>query len=258
MYLFWNNRVVYSAIKKKQFASIQRKHKEISMINNLLGDIKDRPVQESSTAHVALSLVLDVSSSMQLGNKIGALNDAINKMIEQLKVDARLRYIVDLGIFVFGEQNKETICQGFRAIADCGQMSLQANDESTYVSDALNTALDRLTERRHLYEKGGGAYKPWLILITDGAFHDSSYTLDVTGSRIKELENNGKLHFFGLGVDDFKREQLENFAVDKKRVIELKAANFEEFFNWVGRSMSTVSDSTVGESVQLEPLIFTV
>ena len=228
------------------------------MIRNMLGDIQDRPVQESSTAHVAVALVLDVSGSMQLGDKIGALNEAINKMIDKLKVDARLRYIIDLGIFVFGDQNRDVVCQGFRAISDCGQITLQANDESTYVSDALNTAMDRLMERNRLYEQGGGAYKPWIILITDGEFHDDYYKLEETASRMKTLENSGKLHFFGLGVDDFNRNQLEKFAVNTKRVIELKTVNFEEFFNWLGRSIVTVVHSAVGEAVTLEPLIFTV
>ncbi len=228
------------------------------MTKELLGDIQDRPVQESSTEHFAISLVLDVSSSMQAGNKIGALNDAINQMIEQLKDDARLRYIVDVGIFAFGEINREPLCQGFRAISDCGHISLEAKDGSTYVSNALNTALDRLKQRTDLYNQGGGAYKPWLVLITDGQFHDDYYLLDETGARIRELENKGKLHFFGLGVDDFDREQLEKFAVDKKRVIELKTLNFEEFFDWLGRSIVLIGNSRPGEEVKLEPLVFTV
>lgn len=227
------------------------------MTRNLLGDIQDRPVQESSTAHGAIAIVADVSASMY-GEKIDALNKAINNMLEQLKHDARLRYIIDIGFFVFGEKNREPVSQGFRAVIDCGQVELQANDGSTYVADSLNTAIDRLMERIDIYNLGGGAYKPWVLVLTDGEFHDDEYILDQTGARIKQLENAGKLHFFGLGVDNFNRSQLEKFTVDKKKVIELKTANFSEFFSWVGRSMATISHAEVGEAVKLEPLIFTV
>ena len=229
------------------------------MFGNSLG-VNDRPVLESSSAHVAIALVLDISYSM-LGEKINSLNRAINDMIAQLKVDARLRDIIDLGIFVFGEKGRNPVCQGFRAISDCETISLQANDDSTYVVDALNTAIDRLRERTELYAKGGGAHKPWLILITDGVFHDDYNMpgeLDKVAERMKQREKEGKLHFFGLGVEGYKRSQLEKFTENPKRVIDIKAANFIEFFSWVGRSMATISRTAVGTQTTLEPLVFTV
>lgn len=227
------------------------------MIRNLLGDIQDRPVQESSTPHGAIAIVADVSSSME-GEKIDSLNTAINNMNEQLRCDARLRNIIDIAIFAFGEKNREPVVQGFQAVGDCGQVTLNANDGSTYVCDTLNTTIDRLMQRVDLYNQGGGAWKPWVILITDGEFHDSDYSLDEAATRIQQLEKEGKLHFFGLGVDGFRRNQLEKFAVDKKRVIGVKTANFGEFFSWVGRSMVTISHTEVGEAVTLEPLVFTI
>lgn len=227
------------------------------MIENYLGDIKDRPVLEASVAHVALALVLDISSSMQ-GEKIDSLNRAINSMIDQLKVDARLRDIIDLGIFVFGEKSRESVYQGFRAISDCEHIALYANDNSTYVADALNNAIDHLRERTNLYAKDAAPYKPWLVLITDGEFHDDDDKLNSVAKRMKEREEQNKLRFFGLGVEGYKRSQLEKFTKDSKYVIDVKAANFVEFLNWVGRSMAIVSQSEVGSSVKLEPLVFIV
>ena len=226
-------------------------------MTKFLGDVSDRPVQESSTPHCAITIVADVSASMA-GEKINDLNTAVNDMIEQLKYDARLRYIIDIAIFAFGEQNREPVCQGFTAVVDCGQVSLKAEDSSTYIADTLNTTIDRLMDRVDLYNKGGGAYKSWLIVISDGFFHDSDYILEETGSRIKQLENQGKLHFFGLGVEGFDANQLKKFAVDPKRVIPVKSANFGEFFSWVGRSMVSISHAQVGEAVTLEPLVFTL
>lgn len=228
------------------------------MNENYLIDVTDRPVLESSSPHVALALVLDISASMQGEKKIDSLNNAINNMIAQIKEDARLRDIVDLAVFVFGEKGRKSVCQGFRAISDCGYITLQANDNETWVSDALNTAVDRLRERTNRYAQGGGAYKPWLVLITDGQFFDGS-ELNIVASRMKQRELENKLQFFGLGVQGYDRSQLERLTNKPDHVIDVKAANFVEFLSWVGRSFATISQHAVDETdIPLPPLQFTV
>ena len=74
--------------------------------------IVDRPIREASEAHVALSLVLDVSGSMD-GVKMNSLNTAVNALITQMKQDSRLMNIVDLAIFIFGTKGRQNIHQGF-------------------------------------------------------------------------------------------------------------------------------------------------
>jgi uncharacterized protein YegL len=228
------------------------------MSKNQLGDIMDRPVLESSVAHVAIALVLDVSASMQDEGKIQSLNDAVNGLISQIQTDARLRDIIDLGIFVFGEKGKQPIYQGFQAMSFYRQVYLEANDGSTYIVDALNSAVDNLRERVNLYAKGGGAHKPWIVLITDGAFHDDQSDLSSIGGRMKQRELENKLQFFGLGVSGYDRSQLESLTNNPNHVIEVKAANFTEFLSWVGRSMATISSNAIGARLTLEPLVFTV
>ena len=219
--------------------------------------IVDRPIREASEAHVALSLVLDVSGSMQ-GNSIKLLNTAVNEMITQMKGDERLRNIVDLAIFVFGTHGRQNIFQGFRAIADCETVNLKANDTSTYVVDALDRAVEITRKRCGAYDKAGGSYKPWIVLITDGEFHDNDAALNTLGRKMKERESQGKLQFFGLGVDGYVRTQLEKLTNNPSHVIDAKTANFIEFFSWVGKSLKAVSSKEVGEAVVLPPLQFTV
>jgi len=227
------------------------------------GDLKmenrivDRPIREASEAHVALSLVLDVSSSMR-GESINSLNIAINRMINQMKDDERLKNIVDLAIFVFGERGRENFFQGFRAIADCDTINLVANGSSTYVVDALERAVEIMQKRCDAYNKAGGSYKPWIVIITDGEFHDSVTALNTIGNMMKERESQGKLQIFGLGVNGYDRKQLEKLTNNSSHVIDVKSANFVEFFSWVGRSLKAVSSKEIGESVALPSLQFTV
>ena len=219
--------------------------------------VVDRPIREASEAHVALSLVLDVSASME-GNSIQSLNTAVNAMVRQMKDDDRLRNIVDLAIFIFGAKGRPFIFQGFRAIADCSAVNLIASDDSTYVADALDQAVDITRRRCSAYDKAGGSYKPWIVLITDGAFHDKDERLDAVGRKIRERESQGKLQFFGLGVDGYVRAQIEKLTNNPAHVIDAKSANFVEFFSWIGKSLKAVSSKEIGASVPLPPLQFTV
>ncbi|MCR5124308.1 MAG: VWA domain-containing protein [Treponema sp.] len=204
---------------------------------------EDRPMRDANELHVALTFVLDVSNSMY-GNKMDSLNEAVNKLIDGLKENTRLRKIVDLAIFVFGEKGREHCLQGFQAIADCDHITIQATDCSTYVVDALREATERLTKRRHEYESASGqCYKPWLVLVTDGEFHDDSDSLDTIARTIRKLEEDGKHHFFGLGAEGYKREQLEKFTADPYRVFDVKSSDIVKFFDWVGKSISVQSST---------------
>ena len=217
----------------------------------------DLPPREVSEAHIALALVLDVSGSME-GPPIDSLNVAVNGMISQMKDDPRLRNIVDLAVFVFGTQGRQIIHQGFRAIVDCEPVFLEANDVNTYVVDALERAVEISKNRCRAYDKAGGSYKPWIVMITDGELHDSQSAINNIGETMKQREQQGKLQFFALGVGNYKREQLEMFTNNPSHVIDAKVANFSEFFSWVGRSLKVVSTKEIGDSVALTPLQFTV
>ena len=219
--------------------------------------IVDRPIREASEAHVALSLVLDVSGSMQ-GPSIDSLNGAVNEMVAQMKGDDRLRNIVDMAIFTFGTYGKARVYQGFRAIADCTPVLLEAKDVNTYVVDALDHAVDFTKNRCAAYDKAGGSYKPWIVLITDGEFHDGDAALNRIGQKIREREIQGKLQFFALGVDGYVRSQLEKLTNSPANIIDAKYANFGEFFAWIGKSLKAVSSKEIGATVSLPPLQFSV
>jgi len=216
------------------------------------GKIVDRPKRTVDTfinpgePHVALTLVLDVSGSMD-GKSIDTLNAAVNGMIEQMKADPRLRSIIDLAIFIFGTHGREPIYQGFRAIQDCEPVDLKAADVNTYVVNALESALSLLEKRCKVYDKASGSYKPWLVLITDGEFHDDLDAISRVGNAMKQKEQKGRLRFFALGVDGYNRSQIEMLTNDPSSMIDAKVANFIDFFSWVGKSMKVVSTKTVSD-----------
>jgi len=216
------------------------------------GKIVDRPKRTDDTfinpgePHVALTLVLDVSGSMD-GKSIDTLNAAVNGMIDQMKADHRLKGIIDLAIFIFGTHGREPIYQGFRAIQDCEPVDLKATDVNSYVVSALESAVNLLDKRCKVYDRASGSYKPWLVLITDGEFHDDIAELSKIGNTMKQKEQKGRLRFFALGVDGYKKSQIEMLTNNPSNILDAKVANFIEFFSWVGKSMKVVSSKAVDD-----------
>ena len=222
----------------------------------------DRPMLEASSAHIVLALVVDVSASMQIEEngikRINSLNKAINSMIDTINEDARLRNILDLGIFVFGEKDREPVYQGFRAISECEHITLHADDSMSWVADSLNTAVHRLRERTNLYLKqGGGAFRPYLILITDGDFFDYPDDLNEIAEKVRQRERERKLDFFALGFEGSNRTQLENFTNNSERVIEVKGSNLVEFFKWLICALPyKITGRMEITPIEIPPLIF--
>ena len=220
---------------------------------------ENRPPRAASKAHVALALVLDVSGSMAMPTgtnnsiPIALLNNGINEMVKGMKNDSKLEEIVDLAIFTFGEPNKQNPYLDFRAIMEVDDVQLVANDGSTHITSVLEAAVEATRQRCAKYSTG--CYKPWIIVITDGQFHDDDADLDRVGQLMKDRVKAGKQVFFGFGVGSYDRRQLEKFCEPsqaKDRVVDLNVEKFPDLFSWIGKSMKTVSGCNHDSSVEIE------
>ena len=212
-----------------------------------LGDKKaDVPVNESNDvkqneARMALSLVLDVSLSMQ-GTSINSLTSAINKMIGQMKKDFYLSKAVDLAIFVYGTHNRRPVHQGFRTVADWGTVALEAVDQDTYIVKTLERSLEIIQKRSGIYDKTGSSHEPWIVIVTGGELNDDISAICRIGDVIKERERQGKLQLLALGTNGYKRKQLEMLTSTPDNVIEVKVDNFDELFSEIARRIRTQGD----------------
>jgi len=229
----------------------------------------NRPERDANKAHVALTLVLDVSGSMSYSPTGGAapidlLNDSINEMVGKMNADSRLNTIVDLSIFTFGAPGKENPYIGFMSIVDVakdvGTIRLEANDGYTYIADVLKEAIEATRERANSYRT---AYKPWIVVISDGGFSDNPSALDEVGEMMKQRARDEKQNFFGFFVPEDtpqkimqQRQQLEKFCLQEQaqiRVVDIKdAGNLPKLLEWIGRSMKKVSGTDPTQKAGIE------
>ena len=116
--------------------------------------------------HMALLFLLDTSGSMS-GTPIDELNRGINKFHEDVCKDDTTKNVLDVAVVEFN--SGEHVVQDFVPVPYMEPVKLNANG-GTYMSPAIRTAIDMVNTRSKFYLSTGTIpYKPWVILISDGA-----------------------------------------------------------------------------------------
>jgi len=200
----------------------------------------------TSDHHMALIFLLDTSGSMS-GKPINNLNEGLNRFKSEVCKDKQTRDILDVAIIAFNSTHR--VVQEFCPIEYMESVELKATG-ITNMASAIQAALDMVDERSKLYKRTGTApYKPWVMLLSDGAPTDDITTAIV---RIKEMEKNEKVSFRSLGVGNYDPQILH--ALCGEKVLKLEGTDFTGFFDWVNKSMRSVSQSTPGERAKPVPL----
>lgn len=196
--------------------------------------------------HLACVLLLDTSASMS-GKPIANLSRAINSFKENTAKDELARKRVDVAIITFDDS--PILVQDFTPISQMSSVDL-ATGGCTSMGKAINFAIDKVKERNRFYANmGTPCFKPWIFMISDGAPTDS---IDTAVERIREEEAkgaHGKLKFWALGVPGYDKATLCKLT---KRVMALDDIDFSGMFDWLSKSMVTISVSRVGEKVNLD------
>jgi uncharacterized protein YegL len=192
-------------------------------------------------------LVLDTSGSMQ-GAPIQALNQGIETFKQDVLRDVQATLSLETAIIAFGKDGAQKI-QDFVGI-DGFQPPALAADGLTPMGEAVNLALDLLEARKAAYKSNGvHYYRPWLILITDGAPTD-----DWRGAaqRLQQAEKDNQVIALAVAVQGANAEVLRQFS--QRPPVALNGLDFRDLFLWLSNSMKRVSAGKVGEAVALPPM----
>jgi uncharacterized protein YegL len=198
-------------------------------------------IVNANEPHMALVFLLDTSGSMS-GDPIRELNDGLNRFKEEVSKDKQTRDILDVAIIEFNSSHR--VVQEFVPIEYMDHVNLEATG-TTKMSSAIREALKMVDDRSRFYRRSGAEpYKPWVMLISDGAPDRDDDITSVT-KKIKDMEENGKVSFRSLGVEGYDSKTLHTLCGDK--VLKLLGTDFTSFFDWVNKSMRSVSQSSPGE-----------
>lgn len=217
-------------------------------MNETLLEIDD--LLDNPTPRVPVSLCLDCSGSMS-GDPISELNDGVRVFYEALDSDEIARYSAEISIVTFGPVRKET---DFQTLDQNSRPPRLVASGNTPMGEAVKESLDSLEARKSEYQKNGvDYYQPWLVLMTDGSpCGGSEAVLNQQITRVRDMVERRKLTVFPIGIGPNADMSVLARLSPGRAPLRLKGLNFKEFFSWLSKSVSKVSQSTPGDRVQLD------
>lgn len=207
-------------------------------------DIRADDLVVNPTPRVPVSLCIDTSGSMA-GEKIRELIEGIGLFYDAIDEDDDAHDSAEVSLVAFNT--------GADLVQDFASIEMLERDISitpsglTYLGEGVNLALDTLEKRKSLYSNAGVLYfQPWLVLMTDGQPNGDRVALDRAIERVTDLVAKKKLTVFPIGIGrDADLDVLGRFSPGRPP-LRLQGLNFKEFFEWLSKSVSKVSQSMPG------------
>lgn len=238
----------------------------------------DTDLINSSATKIAVCLCVDISGSMgtivddrdfvcsgqtayidgktyNLGSggksRMDVLLHGIETFITTIKKDPIARRSVELSVIAFNEDIR--VLSEFKSIDAITLPSIEP-EGNTDIGNVVLAASALLEERKKMYKTYGVEYyRPILVLMSDGENNGSSSTYNAACKRIHEYEELGKISTILIGMGpDSDLEEMSRLS-GKRPAKQLSDEKFDEFFRWLSKSVSVVSQSTPGDRIPLPP-----
>lgn len=221
--------------------------------------IVSRPIQtdaltfaDNPQPRCPVVLLLDCSSSMA-GDPITALHGAVEGFYQEMAADPIASMSVEVCVIAFGAGVR--IIRRFQTVADTQDTPLPAlvADGQTPMGEAIRLGLRETTERRSFYKYSGmSAYKPWMVLFTDGQPNDN---WQEPARQAREISAKGGLVFLGVGIgSSVDMTTLRAIVPADPGAQLLQGLKFRNFFRWLSDSLRVVSTgSTIQQQVMPSP-----
>lgn len=171
----------------------------------------------------------------------------VNAFYKAIKKDDRASEACEVAVVSFDDTAK--VVSEFSSIDKKDKFEIEACGLSTQMGEGLNLALDMLEQRKKTYNENGiEYYQPWLVIFTDGDPTDSILRAQ---QRIRLLEDDKKITVFCLALHNDVNLNILG-SLSKRPPLSIKTDKFADFFEWLGKSVSIVSQSSVGDTVRLD------
>ena len=189
----------------------------------------------------------EIKGTDELLVPIKELNEGIKTFRGALESDPLASLRVETAIVTF--DSSVQVVQDFATVDSLSTPDLDAKGQ-TSTATAVNRALDMLEDRKRTYREASVSYyRPWVVMMTDGASTDSEQEMLEAAKRVRRAEESKQLAFFSVGVEGADMEELNRMG--PRRAVSLRGLAFKEFFLWLSNSMTRVSASRVDDEVNL-------
>ncbi len=193
---------------------------------------------ESSVPRCPVVLLLDTSGSMS-GQPIDQLNQGLVTLQQELSQDSYAARRVQVAIVTF--DSYVNVVQDFVDFDQFNPPHLSATG-TTAMGEGIETALNLIESHKQLLKANDiDYYRPWLLMITDGAPTDSWQN---AAQMLHQFYANKKVVFFAIAVQGADMNTLSQIVPPGSiPPQQLKGLAFNQLFTWLSRSMGSVSRS---------------
>ena len=184
-------------------------------------------------------------------SRIGELQEGVKEFLAAIREDEVAVYSAEICIVTFDD--KAVCVQDFDSVERIQTVPQLVLGNDTYMGEGVNMALDLLEERKAEYkDKGVDYYQPWLVLMTDGEPNGNAIELSKAITRTADMVTQRKLTLFPIGIGNAADMSVLARFSPNRTPLKLQGLKFKEFFTWLSKSVSKISQSMPGEDIKLD------
>ena len=193
------------------------------------------------------ALVLDVSYSMS-GEPIDQLNKGIQAFYTDISSDSTTANRLEVAVVEFSDTVYTTVPA---SLVSNFTMPLLTVKGSTKLVDGVREGIRIVNERKQYYKQTGQPYyRPWVILITDGA-PDAGQDVQGLSQEIRAGMAAKGFNFLAIGVASADMALLKQISDPAMEPAQLQGLKFSEFFKWLSASMSAITNSATNQKIDM-------
>lgn len=215
-----------------------------------------RPLYHRSVAQrTPCMLVLDASASMNTlveetgRTRIEELNRGLQDLKDALLSDETAAERVQLAIVCVGGPAGHADLLMDWTDAVHFQPPLMKAKNLTPLGYGMRLALQCVDQqKRNLRAQGVGYTRPWIMVMSDGEPQGDDAPWDDVAAECRAAEEANKCVIYPIGVADAKMDVLQK--ISNNPALKFSATQFQEYFRWLSASLSSLSRSAPGTTLQ--------
>lgn len=209
------------------------------------------PPDEGLEPRVPVVILADCSGSMQ-GEPMSQVNGGLAAFFTSLHDDPLAARRCEVAVVSFG--GVVTTELDFTVVSNLQDAPRLIEGGETPMAEAIIQAASMVDAKKQAYRaEGRSYYRPWIFMFTDGFPTDIPRIPEAT-RMVHEGEANKRFMFFAVGCFTADMAQLAAIASPKRPPVHLDGSKFSEMFEWLSRSLVTVSSSNPGDQKALPPI----
>ena len=202
-------------------------------------------------------IIADCSGSMS-GRPINAMNQGVDDLYQAIIDDEIARNRVEVALLSFNTETR--VERDFSTVSERTRTSMRAGG-ITNMHLAIQQGCDLLESRKEQYRLGGVPYfRPIMVIFSDGLPNSPRGEMEQANQRLVDMESDSRLTIFKVGVNAEAVQAMQRVLPNPNSRFQpqqLDNLRFSDFFVWLSKSVSAISRSTPGDTVNLPPADWT-